>query len=667
MSDIPPRLILATGFVGRLTSLLQKDIAVFTKEEGGYLIGRYNEDGILIDTYYHDVAAQRSMGDIHLSSGAFEEACRLAEKTGGTVVGTWHLHPPGFPAAPSSLDVDSLFVDRMVLNATDPGRYERPWAHVIVPGLDAYQLKAYALFIPQDFGCRPKTKRGARLSDLVIPKDRRVGLLVYSKRFNKMRLYPFSARVFYAALRSRRLEGIWHLWQSGTPYVSWERVFLENFSRKINANQPTIGGGTRKEFEYWRIMIGKKRAMCLVQECVFSLPENDSKEQFIPLTTVFPDRQVPVRVENPNLDSESYEISTTPQTTAGDLMRQIMIRANLKNSPVLWTLLSTAATKHYRGKTRVEEDGKVYLPEEVLIHEILPRRLTDEVPLYWETPELSSETVLNLRTQRFRDMGYDIDRLRLRHVVIAGVGLLGCGVAQLLGTMSVGRLTLIDRGTVDWVNIYRQSLYEPADVGQPKVIAAACHLEQMGISCRTMQIEVPSVLIPDVDQAAMNLISLSELIRSADIVVGALDAFSSRAVLQVICRIHAVPFLAVALDYLPELHLTQGTIAAFNRKGGQCYGCGSNLKMQKDRGACTSAPLEFPGIVSSLAAGIAVDILQAKRQFQPRSCRVYGDFRVEIKKLGPAADKCDVCSLAREAQQQGTSDWVRSLISWLIC
>lgn len=58
-------------------------------------------------------------------------------------------------------------------------------------------------------------------------------------------------------------------------------------------------------------------------------------------------------------------------------------------------------------------------------------------------------------------------------VLVAGVGGLGCAVAELLARAGVGTLLLVDSGVIDPPDLNRQILYTLADVGRPKVDAAA--------------------------------------------------------------------------------------------------------------------------------------------------------------------------------------------------
>src|SRR5215208_4911222 len=64
-------------------------------------------------------------------------------------------------------------------------------------------------------------------------------------------------------------------------------------------------------------------------------------------------------------------------------------------------------------------------------------------------------------------------RVRAAHVVLIGCGGLGCWAAAGLACIGVGLLTLVDDDVVEESNLNRQILFRAADLGQPKVEAAA--------------------------------------------------------------------------------------------------------------------------------------------------------------------------------------------------
>ncbi|MET9340566.1 TOMM precursor leader peptide-binding protein [Nonomuraea sp. NPDC003804] len=79
----------------------------------------------------------------------------------------------------------------------------------------------------------------------------------------------------------------------------------------------------------------------------------------------------------------------------------------------------------------------------------------------------------------FHPAGQAVTALRdlaARRVTVLGAGAIGGAVAVQLVTAGVRRLTLVDDDQVEPSNLHRQHLYTPADVGRPKVAAAADRL-----------------------------------------------------------------------------------------------------------------------------------------------------------------------------------------------
>ena len=64
------------------------------------------------------------------------------------------------------------------------------------------------------------------------------------------------------------------------------------------------------------------------------------------------------------------------------------------------------------------------------------------------------------------------ERLLNAHVLIVGMGGLGCPVSLYLAAAGIGQLSICDGDTVDASNLQRQVLYKTEDCGQLKVTEA---------------------------------------------------------------------------------------------------------------------------------------------------------------------------------------------------
>ena len=108
-----------------------------------------------------------------------------------------------------------------------------------------------------------------------------------------------------------------------------------------------------------------------------------------------------------------------------------------------------------------------------------------------------------------------------KSVFVAGVGALGCIVAEILVRSGIGEVTIADRGVVDPPDLNRQSLYTVSDLGAPKVRAAARRLEDMTGQTRIVPLNVS---IGDDD--------LTGPLAGCDGIADCLDNFPSRFALE---------------------------------------------------------------------------------------------------------------------------------------
>jgi molybdopterin-synthase adenylyltransferase len=115
-------------------------------------------------------------------------------------------------------------------------------------------------------------------------------------------------------------------------------------------------------------------------------------------------------------------------------------------------------------------------------------------------------------------------RLRSSRVLIVGAGGLGSPVALYLAAAGIGKLGLVDDDAVSLSNLQRQILFRTADIGRPKVAAAAEALKALNPG---VQIESHNMRI-----TAANAL---ELIAGYDIVADGSDNFATRFLLNDAC------------------------------------------------------------------------------------------------------------------------------------
>ena len=147
-------------------------------------------------------------------------------------------------------------------------------------------------------------------------------------------------------------------------------------------------------------------------------------------------------------------------------------------------------------------------------------------------------------------------RLRAARVLVVGAGGLGCPVLQYLAAAGVGTLGLADADTVALSNLPRQILYGAADVGQPKIAAAARALQRLN----------PLVKY-ELHPQRVDLSNVRELVGGYDVVVDASDNFPTRYLLNDACVSLGRPLVSGAI------YRYEGQVSVFNYRGGPTYRC----------------------------------------------------------------------------------------------
>lgn len=115
-------------------------------------------------------------------------------------------------------------------------------------------------------------------------------------------------------------------------------------------------------------------------------------------------------------------------------------------------------------------------------------------------------------------------RLKNSHVLIAGVGGLGCTSAIYLAAAGVGQLSLVDFDRIELSDLNRQILYSEEDIGQEKVAVAQKRLAKLNPHVRIRPIPLRLT-----EENALSIID------RAQVVVDGLDNQATRLILNSAC------------------------------------------------------------------------------------------------------------------------------------
>ncbi len=140
-------------------------------------------------------------------------------------------------------------------------------------------------------------------------------------------------------------------------------------------------------------------------------------------------------------------------------------------------------------------------------------------------------------------------------VLIVGAGGLGSPAAIYLAVAGVGTLGIVDNDKLELSNLHRQILHHTADVGRPKVESAQETIARYNPDVR--------VIPHGVRLTSANAI---EIVAQYDMVVGGVDNFATRYLLNDACYLAGKPFIDGAV------FLFEGQAAVFI-PGKGCYRC----------------------------------------------------------------------------------------------
>ncbi|MFC0229339.1 molybdopterin-synthase adenylyltransferase MoeB [Serratia aquatilis] len=247
-------------------------------------------------------------------------------------------------------------------------------------------------------------------------------------------------------------------------------------------------------------------------------------------------------------------------------------------------------------------------------------------------PELTDAEMLRYNRQIVL-RGFDFDgqeKLKASHVLIIGLGGLGCAAAPYLAAAGVGHLTLVDFDTVSLSNLQRQILHRDARLAMPKVESARIELSAIN----------PHVHIDIVD-GQLDDRSLAAQIASCDVVLDCTDNVATRDRLNRLCHAQRKPLVSGAAIRM------EGQLSVFTYQPDEpCYRCLSRL-FGDNALTCVEAGVMAPlvGTIGSLQAMEAIKLLTGYGQPLVGKLLMLDAMSMQFREMKlPKDPHCEVCS-----------------------
>lgn len=234
--------------------------------------------------------------------------------------------------------------------------------------------------------------------------------------------------------------------------------------------------------------------------------------------------------------------------------------------------------------------------------------------------------------------GWDIDaqtNLKNSHVIIVGMGGLGCPLAETLCRAGVGHLTLIDDDVIDESNLQRQSLFTPDDIGQSKAFIAKQKLNKINNFCQITAFQDRLAL--DNYERILNLSNKNSL---SKLICDCTDNFKTRDHINQIAVKQNLPLLsASAIAQTGQLALFE----AYKNTG--CYHCLFQGQGNDERTCANSGVLaSTTQIMGNLQAQVALTFLGLGKNPITQTLLLWQGETMTLRKLKYRKDpNCSVC------------------------
>lgn len=236
--------------------------------------------------------------------------------------------------------------------------------------------------------------------------------------------------------------------------------------------------------------------------------------------------------------------------------------------------------------------------------------------------------------------GWDIDaqiRLKSSRIVMIGAGGLGCPASETLVRAGLGKVHLIDDDVIEMSNLQRQTLFLPADIGQPKALVAAKMLQVIN-----PLIQAKGTVARLSDDNAFELLDMA--MGKPDLLLDCTDNFATRDMINRISVRFKIPLLtASAIGMEGQLALFEPT------KQSGCYHCvfgdvGQNTLNDERTCANSGVLASTTAIMGNLQANAALQYLGLTKNPLTSKLLLWDGRRMQQRLMGYRQDKsCPVC------------------------
>lgn len=223
-------------------------------------------------------------------------------------------------------------------------------------------------------------------------------------------------------------------------------------------------------------------------------------------------------------------------------------------------------------------------------------------------------------------------KLKAASVAVIGAGGLGSPCLQYLAAAGIGRLTILDDDDVSLSNLQRQTLFSIADIGRPKVAAAASRLAMLN----------PNVVLNPV-RTRLDASNAETLLSGHDIIADGCDNFQTRALVNRSAVRLGIPLVSAAIGPFEG----QLGIFAGHRPDAPCWSCFAGIPADIPGTSC--ADIGVLGAVAGLIGSAqALEVLRLVTGFgEPQLGRLWLFEGLSLASRNiriPKDPACPVCS-----------------------